>query len=135
MQLHQGKLGGPDCSNATETNQAFVADATGTMKITGTGKPNEIKVLKLSTNQSRGHKTVGVSQTQKSDANYGWGNADGSFHAGGKSPGQGVQVINYDPAMKKGNSYPSYDTAQYLILTIGNDGAPVTYELGLGQAD
>ena len=130
MHIQSGKAGGPDVSGATETNQAFLHS--GDMKVTCSGKPGEKKMLKLSTNQSQGYKSVSVAQTQKANGTCGWGDASGTYHANGKAPGQGAQIANYDPSQGKTN-FPSYTSAPDLILEIGADGAPITVTLGLGQ--
>ena len=132
MHIQSGKSGGPDVSGATETNQAFIADANGLMKVTCTGKPGEKHSLRLSANQSHGFKFVEAAQTQKSNGTVGWGTA-GVYHAGGKSPGQGAQIANFDPSQNKGANFPSYVTAPDLILEIGADGNPITVTFGLGQ--
>jgi hypothetical protein len=130
MHIQSGKAGGPDVSGATETNQAFLAS--GDMKVTVTGNPGEKKTLKLSTNQSDPFKTVSVTQTQKSNGHVGWGNAGGTYHANGKSAGQGAQIANFHPGQKLGTAFPHYDTADHLIIEIGSDGAPMTVTFGEG---
>lgn len=130
MHIQSGKAGGPDVSGATETNQAFLTS--GDMKITCTGKPGEKHTLRLSANQSEGHKTVSVAQTQKSNGHVGWGDASGNYHAGGKAAGQGAQIANYNPNQNKDANFPSYTTAPDLILEIGQDGNPITVTMGLG---
>lgn len=132
MRIQSGKHGGPDVSGATETNQAFTA--AGDLKVTCEGNAHEKHVLKLSANQSQGHQTVSVAQTQKANGTCGWGDASGNYHSNGKAPGQGAQIANYNPSMNKGASFPSYTTAEYLILEIGADGKPITVTLGLGKA-
>jgi hypothetical protein len=134
MKIQKGPHGGPDVSNATETNQAFVKDAAGVMKATCTGAPHEKKALKLSADQSAAYKTVSAAQVANANGSVGWGDEHGNYHPGGKSPGQGAQVANYAPSMNKGASFPSYTTAPYLILEIGADGKPITVTLGEGLA-
>jgi hypothetical protein len=134
VKIQKGKFGGPDVSKATETNQIFFKDAEGVMKATFSGAPGEVGIYKLSANQSVAYKTCSVANTQKSNGDVGWGNSHGTFHAGGKAAGQGAQIANFNPNQNKGANFPSYETAPYLIVKIGADGAPMTVIFGEGIA-
>lgn len=132
MQIQKGPHGGPDVSGATETNGVFFKDKDGVMKASFSGVAHETKVLKLSADQSAAFKSVSVSQTQKSNGDVGWGNAGGTFHSGGKAAGQGAQIANFNPNQNKGDGFPNYETAPYLVVKIGADSAPMTVIFGEG---
>lgn len=143
MRIHQGKVGGPDCSNATETNQVFVRDAAGTMKCECEGKPGETKLLKVSAEHAPGHfKTIGLTQDSISDATWGWCGADGKLDAAAPKAGAGhgqQQVQCYDPSVKKNKDlnpprFPEFgpNAVTHVLLSIGQDGKPTVYRMGLG---
>jgi hypothetical protein len=130
MRIHQGKAGGPDVSNATDSSGLFVADAAGLMKITCEGNPGESLRVPLSAAHKQ-HKTCALTQTQKSNATFGWSDAAGRMQVGGIGHSQ-QKVMNYDASMNKPAGFPRYDTDGYLTVSIGPDGKPTTYTLELG---
>ena len=133
MHIQSGKAGGPDVSGATETNQAFLDS--GDRKITCTGTRGEKHRSSRRTTSPPHFKTCDAWRRRRSqNGHVGWGDAQGNYHAGGKAAGQGAQIANYNPSMNKGDGFPNYGTAPYLIFEIGLDGNPITITFGEGQA-
>lgn len=128
MQIHKGKAGGPDVSNATTTGEVFTQDSSGLMKCTCTGRPGETKVL---LNTWTGYKFIGLSQTQRTNAVFGWSDESGRMKAGATGHGQ-QKVSNFDASLDKPDNFPTFQEDGYVVLSIGADGNPATYTFELG---
>lgn len=131
MHIQSGKVGGTDVSHATTVDGAFIKDASGLMKVTCTGNANEEHALALPAPGKYDHYVL--TQTQKSNAKGGYGNAAGTVAF--TIAGQGAGLSVYDPSVnKQGHFAINGVNVTHVILKIGADGAPATYTWGEGHA-
>lgn len=130
MHMHQGKVGGTDCSDATDLAQC--AAASGDWKFTAV--PANAGESKILTDVLGGHfVNLMVGQEQKAHVTFGFCDANMNFAPGsGHADDQG-RVMLYHVARAGHPDDPSYDRFKYFGF-ICHDGAPVTFTLGKGAA-
>ena len=131
MHIQSGKHGGQDVSNASTVETTFIKDENGLQKVTCTGQPGEKHAVALPAPGS--HKHYVLTQTQKSNAKGGFGDAAGNIKFAIAGQGAGLSV--YDPSAGKPDTWPiNGKTVTHVILEIGADGKPATYTWGEGPA-
>lgn len=133
MHIHQGKVGGPDCSNATDVAQCAMPTPEGLRKFTVTfDRPGQEKLL---TNVLGGHFVdMMFGQEQNADCEFGPCGADGNLDApaphAAKATGQGRVLLYARPHV----NHADYASGAKFFKFKSHDGKPITITVGVGTA-
>lgn len=134
MRMHQGKVGGPDCSNATDVAQCAPATPQGLRKFVAT--PDHPGQFKLLSNVLGSHfADMFIAQEENAQCEFGFCGPDGNIHApyphAGASPGPQGRVMLYAHA-RPGVQAAAHDQGANCFYFKSLDGKPLVFTINLG---